>query len=244
MKKTVLVTGGTRGIGEATARLFAENGYNTVINYRESCEKAATLEKELSGKGLSVMTVKTDVSDPVQTEEMIKKITVRFGGVDILINNAGVAWQGLTQDMSDSDYRRVMDVNFGGVFNCTRAVLPYMISRKSGSIVNVSSVLGVSGGSCETVYSASKAAIIGFTAALSKEVGLSGIRVNAVAPGVIETDMNACHNEETMHELAECSALMKNGTAQEVARAIFFLAEDSASFITGQTLKVDGNVLI
>lgn len=244
MKKTVLITGGTRGIGEETARLFAEKGYNTVINYCRSDEKAAALQKELTGKGFSVMTVKADVSDPGQTDEMIKKITAQFGGADILVNNAGVAWQGLTQDMTDGEFRRVMDVNFGGVFNCTRAVLPYMIAQKCGSIVNVSSVLGISGGSCETVYSASKAAIIGFTAALSKEIGPSGIRVNAVAPGVIETDMNACHDEDTMRQLAECSALMKNGTAREVAQAILFLAEDASSFITGQTLRVDGNVII
>ena len=241
MDKVVLITGSSRGIGAAAARAFAEKGYKVAVNYCSDEKRAKALCAELSALGCESLCVRADVSDFAAVTAMVAQVEAALGEIGVLVNNAGVAWQGLTQDMTESEYRRVMDVNFGGVFNCTKAVLPSMIKKHRGSIVNVSSVLGVQGASCETVYSASKAAIIGFTSALAKEVGPSGIRVNAVAPGVIETEMNACHDEQTMKDLASDCALGRNGTAAEVASAIVFLAEDGASFITGQTLRTDGS---
>lgn len=244
MGKTVLITGASRGIGAATARVFAENGCNVAINCLENAERARELKAQLLSSGAQAEVFKADVADSAQAQALIDAVSARFSGIDVLVNNAGVAWQGLFQHMSDADYRRVLDANLGGVFNCTRAVLPRMIAKKSGCIVNVSSVLGICGASCEVIYSASKAAVIGLTRALAKEVGPSGIRVNCVAPGVIDTDMNACHDGRIIRELAESAALEKIGLPRQVADAVFYLAGESASFITGQTLRVDGGLII
>ncbi len=243
MKKTVFITGASRGIGAQTALYFAEKGYNVAINCMSNTEKAEQIKASVLALGGDADVFVADVSDAAQVKETVSKINARFGKIDVLINNAGIAQHGLFQFTDDAEYDRLFAVNVKGVFNCCREVLPDMIARKQGSIVNISSVLGITGASCEVVYSACKAAVIGMTSALAKEVGPCGIRVNCVAPGVIDTDMNACHDEETVAELASSAALCDIGSARQVAEAVFFLA-DSASFVTGQTLRVDGGLII
>lgn len=235
--KTVVITGSSRGIGAATAKLFAENGFNVCVNYFHS-EKAA---KELTASLPSAVAVKADISKKADAVALIEAATETFGHVDVLVNNAGIALPPqLVTDVSDADYDRVFDINMKGVHNTVSAVLPQMVNRKSGSIVNISSLWGVVGGSCETVYTASKAAVIGYTKALAKELGPSGIRVNCVAPGFIRTEMNARFSEEEIASFAEETPLCRVGDPQDVAKAVFFLATDMSDFITGQTLCVDG----
>ena len=235
--KTVVITGSSRGIGAATAKLFAENGFNVCVNYFHS-EKAA---KELTASLPSAVAVKADISKKADAVALIEAATETFGHVDVLVNNAGIALPPqLVTDVSDADYDRVFDINMKGVHNTVSAVLPQMVNRKSGNIVNTSSLWGVVGGSCETVYTASKAAVIGYTKALAKELGPSGIRVNCVAPGFIRTEMNARFSEEEIASFAEETPLCRVGDPQDVAKAVFFLATDMSDFITGQTLCVDG----
>lgn len=235
--KTVVITGSSRGIGAATAKLFAENGFNVCVNYFHS-EKAA---KELTASLPSAVAVKADISKKADAVALIEAATETFGHVDVLVNNAGIALPPrLVTDVSDADYDRVFDINMKGVHNTVSAVLPQMVNRKSGNIVNISSLWGVVGGSCETVYTASKAAVIGYTKALAKELGPSGIRVNCVAPGFIRTEMNARFSEEEIASFAEETPLCRVGDPQDVAKAVFFLATDMSDFITGQTLCVDG----
>ena len=235
--KTVVITGSSRGIGAATAKLFAENGFNVCVNYFHS-EKAA---KELTASLPSAVAVKADISKKADAVALIEAAAETFGHVDVLVNNAGIAPPPqLVTDVSDADYDRVFDINMKGVHNTVSAVLPQMVNRKSGNIVNISSLWGVVGGSCETVYTASKAAVIGYTKALAKELGPSGIRVNCVAPGFIRTEMNARFSEEEIASFAEETPLCRVGDPQDVAKAVFFLATDMSDFITGQTLCVDG----
>lgn len=235
--KTVVITGSSRGIGAATAKLFAENGFNVCVNYFHS-EKAA---KELTASLPSAVAVKADISKKADAVALIEAAAETFGHVDVLVNNAGIALSPrLVTDVSDADYDRVFDINMKGVHNTVSAVLPQMVNRKSGNIVNISSLWGVVGGSCETVYTASKAAVIGYTKALAKELGPSGIRVNCVAPGFIRTEMNARFSEEEIASFAEETPLCRVGDPQDVAKAVFFLATDMSDFITGQTLCVDG----
>lgn len=238
--KTAIITGASRGIGKATATLFAKRGYNTVICYNESKSEAEALCAELSGAGYSAIAYKVDVSSSNDVGIMFSYIYSKFGSVDVLVNNAGVCSYGLIIDVDNEEFDRVNGINYNGTFFCCREAVRYMLKEHQGSIVNVSSMWGISGSSCESVYSASKAAVIGLTKALAKELGPSGIRVNCVAPGVIATDMNACLDDETMKELSDSTPLCRIGTPEEVAEVIFFLATDSASFVTGQVISVDG----
>ncbi len=238
--KTAVITGASRGIGRETARLFAERGYNTVICYNESKDQAESLCFELKREGCSAVTYKVDVSVSSQVKEMFSHIYEKFGNIDVLVNNAGVSSFGLITDIADEEFERVNGINYGGTFYCAREAARYMLKNHKGSIVNVSSMWGINGSSCESVYSASKAAVIGLTKALSKELGPSGIRVNCVTPGVINTDMNAHFDADTIAELADNASLCRIGEDREVAEAIFFLASEKASFITGQVLSVDG----
>lgn len=242
--KTVLITGASRGIGKATARIFAERKYNIVINYLRAEKAALSLHRELTELGCSCIVYKADVADSAQVNRMVKHTLSQFGRIDVLVNNAGISQQKLVTDITDEDFERMIDVNLRGTFNCCRAVLPSMINRKSGAIINISSIWGITGASCEVHYSAAKAGIIGLTKSLAKEVGPSGIRVNCVAPGVIETDMNANLSESDKATLADCTPLLRLGTPEEVAGVICFLASDKASFITGQVISPNGGFLI
>ena len=246
MPKTVLITGASRGIGRACALGFAARGMNVVINYNKSEHEAKSLLAEIEAAygNVRALTVKADVSDAGEVGAMFEVITAELGGADILVNNAGISISGLFTDITDAERDRVFGVNVYGAFNCTRAALPYMIHEKYGRIINISSMWGVSGASCEVHYSASKAALIGFTRALSKELAPSGITVNAVAPGVIDTDMNARLDGDAMRALCEETPVGRLGAPRDVAAAVLFLSSDEAGFITGQTVTVDGGFLM
>jgi 3-oxoacyl-[acyl-carrier protein] reductase len=220
--------------------LFAEEGCNVTVNYLNHGRQALDLCEKLGAAGCDALPVKADVSSPEGASTLIDQTLSRFGNIDVLVNNAGIAQQKLFTDITDSDWQRMLAVNVTGVFNCCRAVLPTMIHNKSGRIINVSSVWGIHGASCEVHYSASKAAVIGLTKALAKEVGPSGILVNCVAPGVINTEMNAVLSADDMAALCEETPLGRIGTPEEAARAIVYLAGANASFITGQVLGVGG----
>ncbi|MBO5077070.1 MAG: glucose 1-dehydrogenase [Clostridia bacterium] len=240
-RKSVIITGGGTGIGAACVRRFAKEGFSVIINYRRSRAAAKALERELNKTGCSVLAVKADVSVPEQAEMLVERCIEAFGAPEVLVNNAGIALpQKLITETTPREFDRVMRVNAGGTYNCCRAALPHMIRRHSGAIVNISSIWGVTGGSCETAYSASKGAVIALTKALAKEVGPSGIRVNCVAPGVIDTRMNSSLDAETLAELADAAPLCRLGTPEDVANTVWFLASPDAAFITGQVLGVDG----
>ncbi len=241
--KTALITGASRGIGAATARLFAKNGYRVAINYCTNEQAANDLVAELSAVGADVFAVRADVSNEEQVAAMMQQVVSRFGNVDVLIHNAGVAYQGLLTDTDSAVWQRLMGVHLDGAYHCSKAVIPDMVRRQSGVILTVSSMWGVTGASCEVAYSAAKAGLIGFTKALAKELGPSKVRVNCVAPGVIDTDMCASFDEETRRALSEDTPLCRLGTAEDVANALLFLASEQASFITGQVLGVNGGFL-
>lgn len=240
MAQTVLVSGGSRGIGRAVCERFYALGYNVAFCYRSSDDSAAELCSRLTGS----VSYRLDVADSAAVNRMADDVIAKFGRIDALVCCAGVAEQRLFCDISDEQWNRMIAVNLGGTFNCCRAVLPHMIRRKQGSIVTVSSIWGVTGGSCEVHYSAAKAGIIGLSRALAKEVGPSGIRVNCVAPGVIDTDMNAALTEQTLADLREETPLGRIGTPDEIAAAIAFLCSNDAAFITGQLLGANGGFLI
>lgn len=244
MKKTVLITGASRGIGRAAAVAFAKAGYDVAVNYNKSDEAAAALCSELEGYSVRARCFKADVADKKAVADMAAEIEKTMGGVSVLVNNAGIAEQALFTDITEEMWDRMFAVNVKGAYNCTQAVMPRMIYEKCGRIINISSMWGISGASCEVHYSASKAALIGFTKALAKEVGLSGITVNCVAPGVIDTDMNGRLSPEIISELKEETPLNRIGAPQDVAEAILFLASEKASFITGQVLSVDGGFIL
>ena len=244
MSRTVLITGAATGIGRTAALLFAADGYNVAVHYHTSEAAALQLCAGLGAQGASALAVRADVSDSGQISAMAERVQKEFGHIDVLVNNAGVAQQKLFTDITAQDWDAMFNVNVKGVFHCCQAVLPGMISRKRGSIVNVSSVWGLVGASCEVHYSAAKAAVIGLTKALAKEVGPSGIRVNAVAPGVIATQMTANLDEETMDAIKADTPLGVIGTPEDAAKAIFFLASDKAKYVTGQVLSPNGGFVI
>lgn len=246
MKKTVIITGSSRGIGAQIAIKFAENNYNVVINYNNSREKALQLLEKLRKKNTSSIALKADVSKPSECKYLVDKALEEFGHIDVLVNNAGISRQKLFTDISQVELEQMFSVNMYGMFNCTQNVVRNMIKRHSGKIINISSIWGVSGGSCEVHYSASKAAVIGFTKALAKELGPSGIQVNCVAPGVIETDMNAelGLSKNEIEEIKNETPCMRLGRAEDVAETVFFLAEPCSDFITGQIIGVNGGILI
>lgn len=244
MAKTVLITGASRGIGRATAELFAKQGYNVAINYFNSEKAANELAESLRQSGAHAVAVKADVSDMQKVKCMISETEERFGEIDVLVNNAGIAQQKLFTELTADDWKRMFDVDVTGVFNCCRLTLPEMIKRHSGKIINISSMWGVCGASCEVSYSAAKAAVIGLTKALAKEVGPSNIQVNCIAPGVIDTEMNAAFNEDDRKALCEETPLGRFGTPDEIARSVLFLASENADFITGQVLGVNGGFVI
>lgn len=244
MKKTALVTGSSRGIGRAIATKLAREGWNVCINYIERQDKAEELEKMLSDEGCSVMSCRADVANRAQVEAMVEKVKERFGAISLLVSNAGVAGQCLIQEVSNEMWQRYFDVNVRGAFNCVQAVLPDMLHEKQGSIVTISSIWGLRGASCEVTYSATKAALIGFSRSLAVELAPSGIRVNCIAPGVIDTDMLDALPEEIMDSLADQTPMGRIGRAEDIAGAVSFLAGEQAGFITGQVICADGGFIV
>ena len=242
--KTVLISGASRGIGAAAARLFARNGYTVAVNYRADREGAEALVREITEAGGDAFAVCADMADSAAVDAMAAKVLARCGQVDVLIHNAGVAQQGLLTDMTPEEWHRMMGVHLDGAYHLARAIVPPMVRRHSGSILTVSSMWGEVGASCEVAYSAAKAGLIGFTKALAKELGPSGIRVNCVAPGVIDTAMCAALDEQTRAELAEETPLGRLGTPEDVAEALYFLASENAAFVTGQVLGVSGGFVV
>lgn len=243
MNDTVVVTGGSRGIGKSVIEAFAAAGYRVALIYASRRKEAEKTAESLRERGTDAVAYLCDVSDAGQVRRVSDEITQRFGRIDVLVNNAGIAQIKLFTDTDENDWNRIMGVNAGGIYNMCRAIVPQMISRKNGRIINMSSMWGISGASCEVIYSASKAAVIGFTKALAKELGPSGITVNCIAPGVIDTEMNAELDDETRKELTDEIPLERFGAPEDVAGAVLFLASDQASYITGQVLGVDGGIL-
>lgn len=239
MKQTVWITGGSRGIGAACVRAFAQAGWRVAFSYLKSGDAAEKLAAETGA-----LAVQADMTVREEVERCVREIHAAYGLLGALVCNAGVAQQKMFCDLTDADWDFIMNGNLRSAFYCIQSVLPDLVHEKSGTIVTVSSVWGVSGASCESHYAASKAGLIGLTKSLAQELGLSGIRVNCVAPGVIDTDMNAMHDAETLAGLAEETALGRLGTADEAARAIRFLCSPDASFVTGQVLGVTGGFVI
>lgn len=239
MSKTVLITGASRGIGAATAELFAEEGYDVIINYLNNEEAAVRLAEKIGGTA-----IKADVSDIGQMNSLVDGVIRKYKKIDVLVNNAGISVHGLFDMVPPEDVKRLFDINVFGMFNTTRLVLPFMIRRKYGSIINIASMWGEAGASCEVHYSASKAAVIGFTKALAKETGPSGITVNCVSPGFITTDMNSCYTKEETDEIKEEIPVGRLGDPYDIARTVLFLASGQASFITGQVIGVNGGMII
>ena len=239
MIKTVFITGGSRGIGAETVRLFSKNGYRVAFSYLNSDNEALLLAKECDAYA-----VKCDISKSDSVCDAVRCVLASLGRIDVLINNAGISEFSLFTDITDEMWDRMIGTNLSGAFYVTRAVLPQMISRKNGVILNVSSMWGEVGASCEVHYSAAKSGLIGMTKAIAKEVGPSGIRVNCVTPGVIRTEMNARLSDEDIEALKNDTPLGKIGEPSDIANALLYLASDNASFITGQILGVNGGMII
>lgn len=244
MSGTVIVTGASRGIGKACALAFGKSGANVIINYTRSKEKAEELCEYISKLGGRALPFCADVADRKAVDEMIAFAHSNFGSISILVNNAGIAEQIMFCDITEEKWDRMFAVDVKGVYNCIQAALPDMIHNKSGRIINISSMWGITGASCEVHYSAAKAAVIGMTKALAKELGPSGITVNAIAPGVISTEMNGNISEEIMSELKEETPIGRIGTPEDIAETALFLASPKASFITGEVISVNGGFVI
>ncbi len=244
MKKTVLITGASRGIGRATAELFAYRGCNVLINYNSSHGGANELVNMLKGNGFAAELFKADVSARDQVDMMLEYCAQSFGGIDILVNNAAISDSRIFTEITQCEWDRMLDINLKGVFNCTQSALKYMLPKRRGVIINVASMWGETGGACEVHYSASKAGIIGLTKALAKELGPSGIRVNCISPGAIQTDMLKGYDRDSLEELRNAAPLMRLGTSGDVASGIFYLSSDEADFITGQVLGINGGMVI
>lgn len=239
MRQTVWITGGARGIGAATVRTFAQAGWRVAFSYRQSTQQAQVLAEQTGALALQA-----DMTDRAAVQGCMEQIHDALGPVGAVVCNAGVAQQKMFCDLTDDDWDFVMDGNLRSVFYTIQAALPDLIHDKDGAIVTVSSVWGIAGASCESHYAASKAGLIGLTKSLAHELGLSGIRVNCVAPGVIDTDMNAMHDADTLHALAQETDLGRLGSADEVARTIRYLCSPDASFVTGQVLGVTGGFVV
>lgn len=241
MKKTALITGAAGGIGEAICEAFAKDGCNLAMHYSSSGKKAEEIAERLKNEyGIEAQIFGADFTKDEEVKALCEKALSRFGKIDILVNNAGVAYQTLFQLADERKIKEVMDINLMSALSLTKEILPTMINSKWGRIINVSSMWGISGASCEVHYSAAKSALIGFTKALAKEVGPSGITVNCVAPGFIDTKMNGSLDEEAVREIIGCTPAGRAGTGEDVAELVRFLADDKAEFITGQVISVDG----
>ena len=244
MDKCALITGATRGIGKQIAITLAKQGYNIALNYRKENEELENTKKEIEKIGVQILAVKGDVVNFEACENFVKQVIERFGQIDVLVNNAGITKDMLLMRMKKEDFEQVIDTNLVGTFNVTKNVVPYMMKARSGRIINISSVVGISGNAGQTNYSASKAGIIGFTKSLAKEIASRNILVNAVAPGFIETNMTDVLKDDVKQEIAKNIPLKRMGTTQDVANVVKFLASDDSSYITGQVINVDGGMLM
>ena len=240
--KVAIVTGGAKGIGAEIVRTLAENGYIVILNYNNSKVQAEELKNEMLQKGFNIEVVKADVSNRNEVNSLIEFAIKKFKKIDILVNNAGISLEGLFTDVSEEMWQKIINVNLNSVFNCTQEVLKYMIKEKSGRIINISSIWGETGASCEVAYSTTKAAINGMTKALAKEVGLSNIRVNAIAPGIINTDMNSRLSYEELEQIKEQIPLNRIGNTKDIARCVKWLVEDE--YTTGQIISINGGCYI
>lgn len=244
MSKVALITGATRGIGKQIALTLAEEGFDIAINYRKENDELKNAKAEIEATGRKCLTVQGDVSSFEDTEKFVKEVIEEYGQIDVLVNNAGITRDGLLMRMKKEDFDSVIDTNLTGTFNVTRNVIGYMMKARSGKIINVSSVVGVSGNAGQTNYSASKAGIIGFTKSLAKEVASRNILVNAVAPGFIETNMTNVLKDEQKENIAKTIPLKRMGTVHDVANVVKFLASEDNSYITGQVINIDGGMLM
>lgn len=244
MKKCVVITGASRGIGRQIALDFALENYNIVANYNKSIDKAESLKKEILSKGGNCETFKADVSEESEVKNLFTFAEEKFGYVDVLVNNAGISYQGLLNTMSLEKWNEIIKNNLTSVFLCSKECINIMIKKHKGSIINIASVWGISGSSCEAAYSASKGGIIALTKALAKENSLSGIRVNCISPGVVNTDMNNIYTKEDMENLKEEIPLKKIAQPFDISKTAIFLASEKASYITGQNIVVDGGFLL
>ena len=241
--KTALITGATRGIGKAIALKFAEQGANVAFTYMSSAEKAVALEKELSAFGIKAIGYQSDAGNYEASEQLISDVLSSFGNIDIVVNNAGVTRDGLLMRMSEENWDEVMQSNLKSVFNITKAVQRTFLKNRAGSIINMSSVVGVKGNAGQANYAASKAGIIGFTKSIALELGSRNIRCNAIAPGFIETEMTEVLDQKTVQQWREAIPLKRGGTPEDVANLTLFLASDLSAYITGQVIHVDGGML-
>ena len=244
MEKIALVTGASRGIGRAVATELARRGWAVAIGYRVRRDTAEELAQQLAAEGCRAMICQADVSRRAEVEAMVRRVEDTFGPVSLLVNNAGIAGQSLFQDLTDARWHEFFSVNVDGAFYASRAVLPHMLHEHSGCIVNISSIWGQRGASCEVAYSATKAALIGLTRSLAAELAPSHIRVNCVAPGVIRTDMLDELPPELLPELAQQTPMGRLGTPEDIAAAVAFLASPEADFVTGQVLTCDGGFIL
>ena len=243
-RKIVLITGASRGIGKETAKVYAENGYDVAINYVSEKTDVEGIKKEFQDMGVKCLMIKADVSNEEDVNNMVEKVISEFGKIDVLVNNAGITKDTLLMRMSKEDFDKVIDINLKGTFLVTKAVSKYMMKKRCGSIINLSSVVGVAGNSGQSNYSASKAGIIGFTKSIAKELALRNIRTNAVAPGFIETDMTNVLKDEVKESIGNQIPLKRMGTAREVAEVIYFLGTEKSSYITGQVINIDGGMVM
>lgn len=241
--KTAIITGASRGIGKGIAEVFAQHGANVAFTYSSSAESALTLEKELNTLGVKAKAYKSDASNYEAAQKLAEEVQTDFGSIDILINNAGITKDNLLMRMSEEDFDKVIEVNLKSVFNMTKAVQRTMLKQRSGSIINMSSVVGVKGNAGQTNYAASKAGIIGFSKSVALELGSRNIRCNVIAPGFIETEMTAKLDENTVKGWRDAIPLKRGGTPEDIANACVFLASDLSAYVTGQTLHVDGGML-
>lgn len=244
MSKVAFITGGTRGIGREIAITLAENGFDIAVNYREQNDLLSSLKEEIENKNVEFLAVQGDVSKYEDAERMIKEIIDKFARIDVLVNNAGITKDTLIMRMQKEDFENVVNVNLVGTFNITKNVVPYMMKQRDGRIINLSSVVGISGNAGQANYAASKAGIIGFTKSLAKEVGSRNILVNAVAPGFIETQMTEVLKPEIKEEIIKTIPLRRTGKTRDVANVVKFLASEDSSYITGQVIQIDGGMLM
>ncbi|MDZ7849118.1 MAG: 3-oxoacyl-[acyl-carrier-protein] reductase [Owenweeksia sp.] len=241
-EKTVIITGASKGIGKGIAEVFAQHGANIAFTYLSSVEKAQAFEKELQGQGVQVKGYRSDASDFAAAEQLVKDVLNDFGRIDALVNNAGITKDNLLMRMSEDDFDQVMKINLKSIFNLTKAIQRTFLKQRSGSIINMSSVVGIKGNAGQANYAASKAGMIGFTKSVALELGSRSIRCNAVAPGFIETEMTEKLDEKTVQGWRDGIPLKRGGTPEDVANACLFLASDLSTYVTGQVLSVDGGM--